>query len=271
MIPWVIKRIRPLTGNPAVGDNGRMETQSTFTRFLRRGLAAVFLLVCGLASAQNAGSVQISWAANSEPDIAGYTVCIGTTSGRYTDIRNVTSPSIVLSGLTPLTTYYCVVRAYNVEGLAGPYSPELAFSASTAGEYYADWASGAGLFGNSALASASPFQDGVSNLLKFAFNLDPTRPDLRILTGATGTAGLPFYSIERSGSLVFFRVEYLRRKAIELQYTPMITTDLRNYTPMAGATTVTSIDNTWERVVTRQSVDPSSLGKLFGRVAVTLP
>jgi len=272
MIPWVIKRIRPLTKPPAFGESGRMETHSSFTRLLRRGLAAAFLLVSGLASAQNAGSVQISWAANSEPDIAGYTVCIGSSSGTYTEVRNVSTPSIVLSELAPFTTYYCVVRAYNIYGLSGQYSQELAFSATTAAEYYLNWTKIYGLSGNSALPASSPFQDGVSNLLKFAFNLDPTRPDTHTLAGGTGSSsGLPCYSVVRSGSSAWFQVEYIRRKGTDLQYTPMVSTDLRNYAPMSGTTTVTAIDDVLDRVVVRQAIDSAVTAKLFGRVAVTLP
>lgn len=245
-----------------------MKTQLTQT--LLRILALLFMLG-GFARAASVPSFTIAWAANSEPDIAGYTVCLGTTSGSYSETRTVSATSTLFSGLAPFTTYYCVVRAFNIHGLTGAFSAEISFSTSSTGEWYASWTSSSGLSGNNALPSSSPAQDGVSNLLKFAFNLDPTRADLRVLKSAIGTAGLPLFSLERSGSLHLFRVEYLRRKASDLQYTPMITTDLRNFQPMAGTTTVTSIDNTWERVVTRQTVDPSSLRKLFGRVAVTLP
>lgn len=148
---------------------------------------------------------------------------------------------------------------------------EFSFSTSSAGEWYSSWTSSAGLSGNNAFPSSIPAHDGVSNLLKFAFNLDPARSDLRILKSGSGTSGLPFYSLQRNGSILLFRVEYLRRKATDLQYTPTLTTDLRNFAPMAGTTYITSINNTWERVVTQQAVDPSTLENLFGRVEVTLP
>lgn len=228
-------------------------------------------MLCGMLHATTAKSVTVSWAANPEPDIVGYTVCIGTVSGTYTETRTVTTTSAEFTSLAPFTTYYCIVRAFNSYGLNGAFSAEISFSTSSTSEWYASWTSTSGLSGNSALPSSSPARDGLSNLLKFAFNLDPTRADLRVLKSATGTAGQPFFSLERSGSFHFFRVEFLRRKATDLQYTPMLTTDLRNFEPMTGTTTVTSIDNTWERVVIRQTVDPSSLRKLFGRVAVTLP
>lgn len=239
--------------------------------FLLRFAITALLLLGPVLSAQSSSSIVVSWQANSEKDLAGYTVCLGTRSGYHPDVRTVTTNSALISGLAPYTTYYCIVRAFNTYGLTGEFSAEISFSTSSTGEWYASWTSTSGLSGNNALPSSSPARDGLCNLLKFAFNLDPTRADLRVLKSATGTAGLPFFSLERSGSFHFFRVEFLRRKATELQYTPMITTDLRNYEPMTGTTTVTSIDNTWERVVIRQAVDPSSLRKLFGRVAVTLP
>lgn len=224
----------------------------------------------GILHAASGKSVTISWAPNPEPDIAGYTVCIGTVSGVYPETRTSVSTSTVFSDLAPFTTYYCVIRAFNTHGLTGEFSEEISFSTASAGEWFASWVTIHGLAGNNALPSSNPARDGVSNLLKFAFNLDPTRSDPRVLASG-GTAGLPLVSLERGGILHVFRIEYLRRKATELQYTPMITTDLRNYEPMTGTSTITSIDNTWERVVIRQTVDPSSLRKLFGRVAVTLP
>lgn len=244
--------------------------KTRLTRFVL-ALLAVLLLPGGILHAATGKSVTISWAPNTEPDIAGYTICIGTSSGSYPQILTTASTSTVVSGLAPFTTYYCVVRAFNTHGLTGEFSEEISFSTSSSAEWFESWVTSQGLSGNNALPSSNPARDGVSNLLKFAFNLDPTRADLRVLKSATGTAGLPLFSLERSGSLHTFRVEFLRRKAIDLQYTPMITTDLRNFAPMTGTTTVTSIDNTWERVVIRQAVDPSSLRKLFGRVAVTLP
>lgn len=238
---------------------------------LIRALLALLLLLSGDLSAATGRSVTISWAPNPEPDIAGYTVRIGTASGTYSDTRTSTATSILISGLAPFTTYYCVVSAFNSHGLSGEFSDEISFSTASADEWFQSWASAHGLAGNSALPNASPAQDGLGNLLKFAFNLNPTRADLRVLESGTGTSGLPRFSIERSGSQQRFRVEFIRRKATELQYTPMITTDLRSFETMTGSTTVTSIDNTWERVVIRQAVDPAITGKLFGRVAVTLP
>lgn len=262
-------RNRPDAPIPGFGDIVAVQTHKP--NLVLRLVLAALLLLGPVLSAQSTRSIVISWQANSEKDLAGYTVCLGTRSGYHPDVRTVTTNSTLITGLAPFTTYYCVVRAFNTYGLTGEFSEEISFSTSSAGEWYSAWFTTSGLSGNNALPSSSPARDGVSNLLKFAFNLDPTRSDLRVLTSGTGTSGLPLYSIERSGSLHYFRVEYLRRKATELQYTPMITTDLKNYTPMTGTTTVTSIDNTWERVVTRQTVDPSSHRKLFGRVAVTLP
>jgi hypothetical protein len=76
--------------------------------------------------------VTASWNANPEPDIAGYKLSYGTTSGTYTttvDVGNVTSYSLPLvSG----TTYYFVVQAYNTTGLLSPFSAEMPFTVTGA-------------------------------------------------------------------------------------------------------------------------------------------
>lgn len=274
-IPHCESRNRLHAKKARIGKDTTVQTQSFLQSFkvsFRRGLVAACLLICGTASALETGSsMRISWDPNTESDLAGYTVCLGTVSGDYSDVRTVTSNSIIISDLAPFTTYYCVVRAYNSYGLSSEYSEEIMFSSDTAGEFFAGWAATYGLSGDAALPSASPSNDGLSNLLKFAFNLDPSRPDNRALVAGTGDSGLPAYSVLRDGSTTWFQVEYIRRKASDMSYAPVVTTDLKTYEPMLGTSTVTSIDNTFERVITRQTVDLSKTTKLFGRVEVTLP
>ncbi len=109
----------------------------------RRGLvrsvvgSAVFLigLWCvvwpiGLIEAGTAAN--LAWDANSEPDLAGYRIHAGTSSGSYTlptlDVGKVTSYSI--SNLQANTTYYVVVTAYDYAGNESASSNEIAVQAS---------------------------------------------------------------------------------------------------------------------------------------------
>jgi hypothetical protein len=78
--------------------------------------------------AVDAASVTLAWDPNSEPDIAGYKLYYGKTSGSYEsaiDVGNQTSYSI--SDLEDGKTYYCMVRAYNIFGKESEFSSELRY------------------------------------------------------------------------------------------------------------------------------------------------
>ncbi len=124
----------------------------------------------------------------------------------------------------------------------------------------------AGLTGPDALATATPKNDGVANLLKYAFNMTLTAPDLRVLTPGTGVAGLP--SITRpSGGI--FRVEFLQRIGSGLSYTPMKSAELTpgTWTALTDTPTVTPINAQWERVVYEEPLLPAET-RSFAQVVV---
>ena len=62
----------------------------------------------------------------------------------------------------------------------------------------------AGLMGLNGLPEATPFDDGVNNLLKYAFNLDLSGPDNRTLE-PNGVSGLPFGETFALAGAPFFR------------------------------------------------------------------
>ena len=124
--------------------------------------------------------------------------------------------------------------------------------------------------GPAAELDATPFGDGVGNLLKVAFNMDLTGSDSSVME-AGGTSGLPTYLIDDSGAQTVFKVEFVRRKSSGLTYTAMKSTTLSSFVPMTGATTVTDINGLWERVVVEEPCDPMTTPKCFSRVQVELP
>jgi hypothetical protein len=70
----------------------------------------------GLAIEARDGAVKVSWASNTEPDLAGYQVYYGTASGGPWTYAASTSPpttSTVVSGLTNGVTYWFTVLAYD--------------------------------------------------------------------------------------------------------------------------------------------------------------
>lgn len=116
--------------------------------------------------------------------------------------------------------------------------------------------------------SQTPQNDGVTNLMKFACNLNPLGPDVRTLNaGAGGTAGLPGKSLV-AGKL---RLEFIRRKASSnpgITYIAEVGSNLAGWSTFGGTPTVTSINATWERVVI---LDAGDGVMRFGRLKVTHP
>ncbi len=88
----------------------------------------VVFSVEGLNPAQSlaAGAVKASWNANTEPDLAGYKIYYGLSSGNYTisiNVGNVTQYTV--NQLTEGLIYYFVVTAYDTAGNESAYSQEV--------------------------------------------------------------------------------------------------------------------------------------------------
>ncbi len=84
-------------------------------------------LVC-IVTAAYAGQVTLGWEPNTEPDLAGYKIYDGISSGNYTQIKDVkdkTAASCIITGLIEGQTYYFAATAYNTSGLESNYSAEV--------------------------------------------------------------------------------------------------------------------------------------------------
>ena len=128
----------------------------------------------------------------------------------------------------------------------------------------------AGITGTAAAPLATPFGDGVPNLLKFAFNMGLAGPNTSRLTPGSGTSGLPVFALTGSPATVL-RVEFLRRRNSGLIYLPQRSNSLGSFTPMTGTPVVTQLDNDWERVVIEEPAGSPAPSSCFSRVAVALP
>lgn len=136
---------------------------------------------------------------------------------------------------------------------------------------FANWAAAANLSALDSDPLAAPQSDGIANLLKYAFRMNGSGPDVTVLTSGTGTTGLPFIALERSGTTAVLHFEYLRRKNSSLIYIPRKSLDLQTWLPLSSTTpTVTSLDAEWERVVIAEPCDPAAPAS-FGRVEVMMP
>lgn len=101
---------------------------STVLRSLSRTLLTLLLAgACSLAQASH--SVTLAWDVVPEPDIAGYRLDYGISSGNYTQSINVGLVTTVsVTNLTPGNTYYFVVTALNSNSIESLPSNEASFT-----------------------------------------------------------------------------------------------------------------------------------------------
>ncbi len=94
----------------------------------------VFFLLClgTLPSSLLAARVDFSWLPNTEPNLAGYRIHYGISSGNYTDVIDVGLPPVAdgrvhagIDDLTPGQTYYFAATAYDSSGIESDYSTEI--------------------------------------------------------------------------------------------------------------------------------------------------
>ena len=131
----------------------------------------------------------------------------------------------------------------------------------------------AGLTAANALPAATPHNDGVKNLLKYAFNMNLAAADVRGLVPGTGTSGLPSVTSTTSGATTTLRVEFIRRIGSGLVYVPKRSSDLSDssWITLSDTPTVTPVDANWERVLYEEPLTTATNPTCFGTVEVTLP
>ena len=84
------------------------------------------------SEAAQAATLDISWASNTEADLAGYRLRLGTVSGQYADPIDVGNAiSYQFTNLQTDTTYYVVVSAYDQAGNESAPSAEVSARVST--------------------------------------------------------------------------------------------------------------------------------------------
>jgi hypothetical protein len=113
----------------------------------------------------------------------------------------------------------------------------------------------------------------VQNLLKYAFAMNGSGPDVSVLVPGTGTSGQPVFALGQDGPLRYLRFEFVRRIGSGLLYTPKKSSSLStlSWLPLAATATVLPINGNWERIIYEEPFDPVTTPMLFGRVEVTLP
>ena len=92
--------------------NSYFKNTSSRKLFLRPGPAGLALLL--FSSQPFAASVNLAWEASQSPNIGGYIVSYGQSSGKYTDNVDVgNKTTLTISGAKEGATYYVAVKAYD--------------------------------------------------------------------------------------------------------------------------------------------------------------
>ena len=171
---------------------------------------------------------------------------------------------------TALVRHQATLRLASNVSADGTFDINLTGDGITAAAAYQQWAASL----PDPAPDATPFHDGVPNLLKYAFRMENSGPDRTTLTPGSGTSGLPAWGWQpgAAGGMVV-RLEYVRRQGNGMGYLPQYSTTLRpgSFVPMTGTTTISGIEPGWERVVVEQPVAPATTPVFFGRLEVTLP
>jgi len=153
-----------------------------------------------------------------------------------------------------------------------PFILNLSGTGFTANEVFGTVIGNSNLTGNNQLPGATPYGDGVSNLLKYAFNLNLSGPDSHVMV-SMGVSGLPLFRLVEIQGMKYWQVEYVRRRSSGLSYVPEHSTNLTpaSFVPMSGTPIITAIDSNWERVTLSEIYDPAVNPRQFSRIVVTLP
>jgi len=93
-------------------------------------LTPLFFLLCAmLSAAAYAASVELEWDPNTEPQLAGYKVYWGNSSGNYTNSKNVGNTTFcTITGLDEGKTYYFAATAYDGDGTESGYSDQITYT-----------------------------------------------------------------------------------------------------------------------------------------------
>jgi hypothetical protein len=108
-----------------------MNPRCTNQRIQRYALAfiAAALLLSVFTPFARSDSIGLTWAPNSESDLAGYKLYRGSSSGKYDWVKDVGLSTIIqVDNLTPNQTYYFAVTAYNTQKIESEPSNVVEFT-----------------------------------------------------------------------------------------------------------------------------------------------
>ncbi|MBN2000073.1 T9SS type A sorting domain-containing protein [candidate division KSB1 bacterium] len=94
----------------------------------RQAMIICFLIFLFLVSGVHSSGIRLTWNSNSEPDLAGYRIYYGSSSGQYSHKLIVTEePTVVVPNLFDNVEYFIAVTAFDTADNESPFSTELNF------------------------------------------------------------------------------------------------------------------------------------------------
>ena len=134
---------------------------------------------------------------------------------------------------------------------------------------YNVWADAVGLVSPYATPEAMPFNDGVNNLSKYAFNLNATSADCHSMS-LNGTSGWPSgHTVNVDGKFLLRLISVRRKNDPGLTYTACFSRDWINWLDVTVPLEITPIDALWERVTYQVPLSEPSSNRWFGQVRLT--
>ncbi len=203
--------------------------------------------------------VDLAWVNNAN-NATNYYIYRNTGDSTFTQVGSLAgnATSFQDTNVQPAMSYNYHIEAYNAAG----FSDFAGIAVTTpAASTYASWvASYPTLIDTS--PSADPENDGISNLLAYAFNLDPTVQNF---------SGLPMTTVQ-NGYMTISYVQVIT--ATDLVYTVQVSSDLINWNSGSSYTTqvsTTPINSTTQMVTVRDNIaiDPVNAPRRFIRLEVS--
>lgn len=225
-----------------------MDVLSVVRRLLgrRARIVAYATLFLSFAASATAGTLTLGWDPVADPNVVGYRVSYGTTSGNYTaSVDCGLSTTCAVPNLTDGQRYYLVVESYNAVGLYSPPSLEVSGVVAASASLTSP-AQGSALSGTSVLFQWSAGTNATDYKLSVGNSLGGTS----ILNKDEGTnlsdtvTGLP-----TNGSPVYVRLWSLMGSAWNYKdytftsYTVPPTLTVSPTSVQAGATITVSVTN----------------------------
>ncbi len=205
--------------------------------------------------------VDLQWLDNASNE-AGYKILRRVNNVNFAEVGSLPPNSTTYQDKTvqPGVAYEYHIQAYNVAG----YSDFAGLSVTTPTQYQSYLAT---YFTPQQLADptitgdlADPDHDGISNLLEYAFEMDPTRASV---------SSLPVVSMQNG----YLTISFIQRIApTDLTYTVEVSSDMNTWNSGSGYTTqvsATTIDAATQRTVVRDNTLASAAARRFIRVRVS--